>query len=595
MNTIVPLSTRGPSSPEGSITASTTSTTPSSSPPSSSKSAPSSAGFLSPPASPQPEKHAASGIMGSSTVSTSTTTARTSSRTATKSNLISGTVLDGLNDNLHRLVTPALSPTSSDRNNDENVHEIDHEIDISLPTPVSSTGDHFKLFASSYDLLSLDAVAKRTTSHLTRVLGTNHHTPTMIPTCMTCLPSGKEIGTFLSVDLGGSTFRVAFVCLKGPGKQSEIVYMSVVPVPDSVKQGSGNDFFLWMAHEVKKGVDKVLPNQPKSVPINMGISWSFPFVQTAMHTAIIEKMGKGYNVADEISGWNLGKSFENAFEKLDLNIKVTAIVNDGGACMISRAYADNATKISLILGTGINAGIMVPSHLIGEAKLESIASGKPAPTYMINTEISMLDDTIVPASIWDVELDAAIERPGFQPLETKVSGRYLGEISRLIIRDLVLNNTLCGGILPEKLDVPYSLESSLMSDIEEHFRNSRLDLARDAFLRAHPHPYLSDSDLDQICDVFVNVSNRSAAFTAAVLVGLADIIYQNTAHSSAESQSCIISYTGTVIEKYPLFRKRCQQFLDSLCASRGIQLRLESSENGSIFGPVIAAAMNHCN
>jgi hexokinase len=150
---------------------------------------------------------------------------------------------------------------------------------------------------------------------------------------------------------------------------------------------------------------------------------------------------------------------------------------------------------------------------------------------------------------------------------------------------MVEQSGLCDGVLPARLDTPYTLDTRTMSDVEGFFNAKDMEAARKCFLEAHPHDSLSDADLYAICNVFVSVSTRSAALTAAVLVSLGSLIKPENA------KNCTVSCTGTVIEKYPNFQSRCQQYLDMLAAPRGIKLTLSICQDGSVLGPVIAAAM----
>ena len=78
----------------------------------------------------------------------------------------------------------------------------------------------------------------------------------------------------------------------------------------------------------------------------------------------------------------------------------------------------------MILGTGVNSSALITDN--GTSKL-------------INTEMSLMGgDKILPQTEWDVLLDSRVEQPGFQPFETMVSGRYLGEVARLVIMEMNL-------------------------------------------------------------------------------------------------------------------------------------------------------------
>ena len=104
------------------------------------------------------------------------------------------------------------------------------------------------------------------------------HPGCMLPSFNHLLPTGKEVGQYLALDVGGSTLRVALVALRGRenrGRECEIVRMISFKITPEIKRLEGMAFFDWMAmriHEVihKDGVAKTQD------PIPMGLAWSFP-------------------------------------------------------------------------------------------------------------------------------------------------------------------------------------------------------------------------------------------------------------------------------------------------------------------------------
>lgn len=151
-----------------------------------------------------------------------------------------------------------------------------------------------------------------------------------------------------------------------------------------------------------------------------------------------------------------------------MNVSLDAIVNDSVATFLSMAYLDGSARLALILGTGMNAALMLPIAAIAPAKFGSRPEDwyQKAQNVLMNTELSVFGGRIWPMTIWDKDLDRAHVRPGVQPLEYLVGGRYLGEIVRLILLDAVGTVGLFGGKLPELLTPPYSLETKTLADIE---------------------------------------------------------------------------------------------------------------------------------
>lgn len=102
----------------------------------------------------------------------------------------------------------------------------------------------------------------------------------MLPSYNDKLPSGFEQGTYLALDVGGSTFRVALVELNGrqPGaKNMRIITMKSYKIDEKVRQRSGTQFFDWMAEKIQLALaDPQLQKSTVTDSFPMGLSWSFP-------------------------------------------------------------------------------------------------------------------------------------------------------------------------------------------------------------------------------------------------------------------------------------------------------------------------------
>jgi hexokinase len=109
----------------------------------------------------------------------------------------------------------------------------------------------------------------------------------MLPSYNHKLPTGNEKGTYLALDVGGSTFRIALVELNGKqtdAKHMRIVTMKSFKIDEKVRQRSGTAFFDWMAEKIQQALaDPLLQkvNGTKSFP--MGLAWSFPVEYVHMY------------------------------------------------------------------------------------------------------------------------------------------------------------------------------------------------------------------------------------------------------------------------------------------------------------------------
>jgi hexokinase len=102
----------------------------------------------------------------------------------------------------------------------------------------------------------------------------------MLPSYNHKLPTGLEQGTYLALDVGGSTFRVAVVELSGrrpATKSMRIVNMKSYKIDNSVRHLRGTQFFDWMAEKIETAIsDPQLKKINGASTFPMGLAWSFP-------------------------------------------------------------------------------------------------------------------------------------------------------------------------------------------------------------------------------------------------------------------------------------------------------------------------------
>lgn len=99
----------------------------------------------------------------------------------------------------------------------------------------------------------------------------------MLPSYSHQLPSGKERGRFLALDVGGSTLRVALIDLTGEGEDTaKIVRKKSWKVDHVVRKLRGKEFFDWMAAKIEEVIEMDEESRDSDSVLAMGLSWSFP-------------------------------------------------------------------------------------------------------------------------------------------------------------------------------------------------------------------------------------------------------------------------------------------------------------------------------
>ena len=153
-------------------------------------------------------------------------------------------------------------------------------------------------FINTNTLLDLAHRFSATYSELART-STEH----FLVTPVTALPTGKEKGKFVSIDVGGSNLRVGFIELVGEsdgpatsehGRSSTVgenVFAQIKrshdrnwPIGDHLKMDQAEDLFAWIgdciAEVVRKALDEESTLEHVQSPIGdeilLGITFSFP-------------------------------------------------------------------------------------------------------------------------------------------------------------------------------------------------------------------------------------------------------------------------------------------------------------------------------
>jgi hexokinase len=128
-------------------------------------------------------------------------------------------------------------------------------------------------------------------------------------------------------------------------------------------------------------------------------------------------------------------------------------------------YFWNGYDSLYILISGCNAAYMENAGSI--PKLADLHLPPDLP-MAINCEWGAFDNEhlVLPRTNYDVEIDKDSPRPGQQAFEKMIAGYYLGEVFRLVLLDLHHRNDMFEGKDLAKLMEPYSLDTSVLADIE---------------------------------------------------------------------------------------------------------------------------------
>lgn len=279
-------------------------------------------------------------------------------------------------------------------------------------------------------------------------------------------------------------------------------------------------------------------------------------------------------------------------------------MNDAVANLAADKYSFPSTDYSIIAGTGVNAAIPIFREAISkryDAEWHADAincSNSPGDEVFVNMELSMFGANAFKTTRWDCLLDAQQEKPGFQPLEQLCGGRYLGEILRLVLVDAMKKHIFtCSA--PQDLSEPFRLDTRLMACFEADITPDLMN-ARKSFAAVFPDAtgrLITAGDARKIVSIARLISDRAAAYLAASIVAMwlfRSKTQQHQAQTTSEQTLAIerVAFTGSVLEKYPSFRERCQHTISRLMCEMGggaVDLKLEFSPESSLIGAAAIA------
>ena len=395
----------------------------------------------------------------------------------------------------------------------------------------------------------------------------------MIPTFVE-MPNGQETGNFIALDLGGTNFRVQAVALSGKGRVRVTAERKFVLRKEDIT-GTGKQLFDFIADSIKgfMHTNKISRSEKR----NLGFTFSFPVEQSNIADGRLLCWNKGFS-ADNVIGVDVVKLLNAALKRKRINnIKVAALLNDTVGTLVTRAYSDRNCDLGVILGTGTNA--CYPEKIAGISKWRGL---KTASGHMIiNMEWGNFNK--MPRTFYDEKLDKVSSNPGRQRLEKMVSGYYLGEVTRLILCDLVKRKMLFRGNVFAALAVPYSFKTEYMSYVIVD-NSKKLDKVRKLLekLGIFGSTYRDRKLLKKICKI---TKRRSACISAAAIAAALNWI------DPGLSKRHTIAIDGSLFAKSPGYDIYMIRTLRNLFGNRVNRIKLVLTKDGSGKGAAIVAAI----
>ncbi|KAH8358921.1 hypothetical protein KR093_003250 [Drosophila rubida] len=389
------------------------------------------------------------------------------------------------------------------------------------------------------------------------------------------LPTGKERGKYLALDLGGTNFRVLLVTLKS---ESEInIESKSYAISKDLMEGPGKNLFDFIA-ECLASYCKEMHIEKENLPL--GFTFSFPLQQVGINKGIMITWTKGFK-CDGVVGKNVVELLQDAINRRgDLKVRIVAILNDTTGTLMSCAFANRNCRIGLIVGTGTNACYVEKTS--NTEMFEGYQTSNK-PNMIVNCEMGAFGDNGVLDFVrtsYDRAVDKQSINPKRQTFEKCISGMYLGELVRHVVVELMGKGLLFKGLNSQAIQEMWRFNTSYISDIE----SDAVGVHRQASMVMDQLGIRTNVEKDLECLRYIcqTVSTRSAKLTSCALVCLIN---------KMNSKDCSVGIDGGVYRYHPHYHRLLTENMNMLLKGSA-KFELIVSEDGSGRGAALIAAVS---
>ncbi|KOC63493.1 Hexokinase-2 [Habropoda laboriosa] len=403
-----------------------------------------------------------------------------------------------------------------------------------------------------------------------------HRCPSSLQMENTYVPElldGTEEGLYLGLDLGGTHLRVLLLELAHGTPIREQV--KKYHINSDLRVGSAIRLFDYLAECVS---DFVIEQGLQDVELPLGFTFSFPMIQHSLDIGMLVTWTKTFNCPDAMNVDVVNLLREALDRRGDTKVKVIAILNDTTGTLIQGSTLDHNTAIGLILGTGSNACYLERADRVEHWETERHGERE----VIIDIEWGAFGDNGVLDFIktdYDRENDANSLIANSFTFEKYISGKYLGEIVRVVLAKLTKDGLLfVGEHTPGSLLVPGNLTSDLVSDIEQDSVDGGNSSTRKVLMKFGIIPDEEDVKIVQyVCEV---VSNRAALLVSICLAVLLKRI---------DKESVTIAVDGSLYKHHPRLETWIKQYIPLLAPKH--EFKMIHAEDGSGKGAALVAAI----
>ncbi|KAI6200530.1 Phosphotransferase [Aphelenchoides besseyi] len=399
----------------------------------------------------------------------------------------------------------------------------------------------------------------------------------MLPSYVPALPTGKETGKYVAIDLSGKNLRILLLTLQGEGKDPSVTVNNYL-VSNAIMKGTGEQLFNFIVNCLQKFLREF---ELESANLPIGFVFSYPCELLSIRSARLLWWTKGFDIEDCLHQ-DVVQLLQDALElNMSTKAKINVVMNDTVGQLAAAAYKYGEDCVAaVVIGYGCNSSYLEDTERI--TKFDPKAAQYPHKKMVVVTEWEEfgnngeLNDVLTQ---FDREVDENSVHKGKQLVDKLTGALYLGELVRRILSQLILDRLVFNGTPVEKLDQTDTFPTKFISEILSEEEGSYKTCRRICDELDVPNHGSNDYEIiRQICHL---VTQRSSSIVAAAISALLRHINR---------PNIKIGVGGALIQFHPTYHELLKSQLNQL-APLNVEWELVPADEGSAKGAALTAAV----
>ena len=369
------------------------------------------------------------------------------------------------------------------------------------------------------------------------------------------IPANKPV---IVLDAGGTNLRVCTVSFDDNGNV-DMEHFQKFQMPGISHELSKKEFYNTICDYLEPVIDK---------SDSIGFCFSYPTEITPEKDGKLLYWTKEVKVP-EVVGEYVGAGLLEALTERGHTGKYIVVLNDTVSALLAGKAVGEQRRcdgyIGFILGTGTNTAFIAKNEDISKV---SISTG----SQVINVESGNF--ACCPQGDLDKAYDESTSNPRAYSFEKMISGRYLGSVALVVIKQAAIDGLLSTSATKEIKNISCLETIDLSIFLENPFNN----------VAAFKSVEYSTEDRETIYYLILELIDRAAKLTA---VNMAAAVVKSGTGCSPLHPICI-NVDGSTYHMLYGFRAKCEAYLADILNKRGFYFVTIEVENAPIIGTAIA-------